>query len=56
MEKGNFVSLVLDTIGLFLLGIGMCAVWIGLMLPGILVGCVSIVLLLLLIPMCKGLR
>ena len=46
---GVFASLVL--------GIGMCMIMVwNLMLPGILVGILGIVLLLMLIPMCLGLK
>lgn len=46
---GVFAALVL--------GVGMCMILIwNLMLPGILVGIVGIVLLLMLIPMCLGLK
>lgn len=39
------------------LGVGMCMILVwNLMLPGILVGIVGIVLLLMLIPMCLGLK
>jgi len=48
----------LTTIGVLVLGVGMCMtmVWEGLMIPGIIVGIVGIVLLLCLIPACKGLK
>jgi len=44
--------------GTLMLGVGMCMtmVWENLMLQGILVGVVGIVLLLCLIPICKGLK
>ena len=46
---GVFASLVL--------GVGMCMILVwNLMLPGILVGIVGIVLLMMLIPMCLGLK
>ena len=46
---GVFAALVL--------GVGMCMIMVwNLMLPGILVGIVGIVLLLMLIPMCIGLK
>ena len=46
---GVFAALVL--------GVGMCMIMVwNLMLPGILVGIVGIVLLLMLIPMCLGLK
>ena len=44
--------------GVLLLGVGMCMtmVWENMMIPGILVGITGIVLLLFLIPLCKGLK
>lgn len=47
----------LGIVGALALGVGMCMtmVW-HLMIPGILVGVVGIVLLLCLIPLCKGLK
>lgn len=44
--------------GALILGVGLCMsmVWEGLLLPGIIVGLVGIVLLLSLIPLCRGLR
>lgn len=66
MKKKNFITLILSTIGGILLGIvgaltlgvGMCMVmvWEGLMIWGIIVGVVGIILLLCLIPLCKGLK
>lgn len=51
-------SVVLAILGTLILGVGMCMtmVWEGLLLPGVAVGVVGIVLLLGLIPLCKGLR
>lgn len=48
----------LGIVGALVLGVGMCMtmVWQGLMIPGIVVGIVGIVLLLCLIPLCKGLH
>lgn len=45
-------------ISTLVLGVGMCMVmvWDGLMIRGIIVGVVGILLLLFLIPMCKGLK
>lgn len=44
-------------IATLVLGVGMCMIMVwNLMLPGILVGIVGIVLLLMLIPMCLGLK
>ncbi|MDE7423090.1 MAG: hypothetical protein K2N51_05280 [Lachnospiraceae bacterium] len=51
-------TVALGIIGALVLGVGMCMVmvWEGLMLPGIIVGVIGIVLLLCLIPLCKGLK
>ena len=51
-------TVALGIAGALVLGIGMCMVmvWEGLMLPGIIVGVIGIVLLLCLIPLCKGLK
>ena len=55
MKKKNFFALVSGTAGILLFGIGMCMcmLW-GMLLPGILIGIVGILLLLLLIPLCRG--
>lgn len=47
---------LLGLIGTLVLGVGMCMtmVWDGLMIQGIVVGIFGIVLLLCLIPICKG--
>lgn len=51
-------TIVLSIVGVLVLGVGMCMtmVWEGLMIPGIIVGVVGIILLLCLIPLCKGLK
>ncbi len=51
-------TVILGIVGSLILGVGMCMcmVWEGLMIQGILVGIVGIVLLLCLIPICKGLK
>lgn len=51
-------TILLGIIGALALGIGMCMVmvWKNLMLPGIIVGIIGIVLLLALIPICKGIH
>lgn len=51
-------TVVLSVVGALVLGVGMCMtmVWEGLMIPGILVGVVGIVLLMFLIPICKGIK
>lgn len=49
---------LLGIVGALVLGVGMCMtmVWSNLMLWGILVGCLGIVLLLCIIPLCKGIK
>lgn len=49
-------TILLSVAGALVLGVGMCMtmVWEGLMLQGIIVGVVGIVLLLCIIPLCKG--
>ncbi len=51
-------TIALGIVGALVLGAGMCMVmvWEGLMIPGIIVGVIGIVLLLCLIPLCKGLK
>lgn len=51
-------TILLSIAGALTLGVGMCMtmVWEGLMVQGIIVGVVGIVLLLCIIPLCKGLK
>ena len=51
-------GILLGIVGTLTLGVGMCMVmvWEGLMIWGIIVGVVGIILLLCLIPLCKGLK
>jgi len=51
-------TILLSVVGALVLGVGMCMtmVWEGLMMQGIIVGIVGIVLLLCLIPLCKGIK
>ena len=50
-------TMALTVTGALVLGVGMCMVMVwGMMLPGILMGVLGIVLLLLLIPLCFGLK
>ena len=51
-------TVLLGIVGALTLGVGMCMtmVWTDLMVWGIIVGCVGIVLLLCLIPLCKGIK
>jgi uncharacterized membrane protein YiaA len=53
----NVLRIVYAIVASLVLGVGMCMIMVwNLMLPGILVGIVGIVLLLMLIPMCLGLK
>lgn len=57
--NGKILGKVLfAALGALTLGVGMCMVmvWEGLLVPGVLVGLVGILLLLCLIPLCKGLH
>lgn len=51
-------TVILGIVGALVLGIGMCMtmIWEGLMIQGIVVGVIGIVLLLSLIPICKGIK
>lgn len=51
-------TIVLGVVGALVLGVGMCMtmVWKGLMIQGIIVGIIGIILLLSLIPICKGIK
>lgn len=51
-------TVALGIVGALVLGVGMCMVmvWEGMMVQGIIVGIIGIVLLLCLIPLCKGLK
>lgn len=51
-------TIFLGVIGALVLGVGMCMsmVWSGLLVQGIIVGVIGIVLLLCLIPICKGIK
>lgn len=51
-------TVILGIVGALVLGIGMCMtmVWEGLMIQGVIVGIIGIVLLLSLIPICRGIK
>lgn len=50
-------TVALGIIGALVLGVGMCLVMVwNMLIPGIIVGIVGIILLLSLIPICKGLK
>lgn len=51
-------TILLSVLGALVFGVGLCMtmVWEGLMIPGIIVGVIGIVLLLCLIPLCKGIK
>lgn len=52
-----FLTVLLGIIGALALGVGMCLVMVwGNLIPGIFVGVIGIILLLCLIPLCKGIK
>lgn len=62
MKKSNFVAMILGTISCIFFALGMCMAMIeewNAFKPGIVVGCVGlvgIIVLMCLIPLCKGLK
>lgn len=58
LNKKTVGAIALGVVGTLLFGVGMCMtmVWQGLMIPGIILGIVGILLLMCLIPICKGLK
>ena len=57
MNKKNFVTLILSTIGGILFALGMCMVMLwNLLVAGIAVGLAGILLMLCLIPLLRGLE
>lgn len=58
LNAKNIGIAFLGVFGALIFGVGMCMamVWTNLMIPGIIVGCVGMVVLMLLIPLCKGLK
>jgi len=59
MKKKDFVTPILSAVGGILFALGMCMALLpewGAMRQGVAVGIVGIVLLLCLIPVCKGLK
>lgn len=59
MKKSSFAALVLGTISGVFFALGMCMIMLlawNVFKPGILIGLVGIVLLICLIPVCKGLK
>ena len=51
-------KIVYGVAAVLVLGVGMCMamVWEGLMIPGIIVGVFGIVLLIFLVPLCRGIK
>lgn len=51
-------TIILGILGTLIFGIGMCMtmVWEGMLIPGIAVGIVGIIMLICLIPVCKGIQ
>ncbi|CUO16759.1 hypothetical protein [Clostridium disporicum] len=58
LNKKAIGIVLLGIVGALLLGVGMCMtmVWQGLMVQGIIVGLIGIIILLCLIPICKGIK
>lgn len=58
LNKKAIGIVLLGILGALLLGVGMCMtmVWQGLMVQGIIVGLIGIIILLCLIPICKGIK
>jgi len=58
LDQKAIFTVLWSVVGALVLGLGMCMtmVWEGLLVPGVIVGIVGIVLLLCLIPVCKGLK
>lgn len=55
MKKKDFITLILSVVGELLFALGMCMVLVASQtVCGIIVGVVGVVLLLCLIPLCKG--
>ena len=57
--NGKSIGIIIwGVVGALVLGLGMCMtmVWEGLLIKGIIVGVIGIVLLLSLIPLCKGIK
>lgn len=57
-NRRAFGIITLGIIGALALGIGMCMtmVWSNLLIPGIAIGIVGIILLISMVPICKGLQ
>jgi len=62
MKKSSFIAMILGVISIMFFGIGMCMVLLpewNAFTPGVVTGCVGVVgiiLLLYLIPICKGIK
>ena len=57
MKKKNFFALVSGTAGILLFGIGMCLTMIfAKMILGIVIGLAGMIVLMMLIPLTKGLK
>ena len=58
LNKKAIGIVILGIVGALLLGVGMCMtmVWQGLMVQGIIVGLIGIIILICLIPICKGIK
>lgn len=59
MKKSNFVAMILGTIGIVFFALGMCMALLpewNMRNQGIVIGIIGIVVLLMLIPLLKGLH
>ena len=58
LNKKAIGIVLLGIVGALLLGVGKCMtmVWQGLMVQGIIVGLIGIIILICLIPICKGIK
>lgn len=57
--SGRVIAAVITgVIGALVLGVGMCMsmVWTGMMIQGIIIGILGIVILIFLVPICKGIK
>ena len=53
----TFATILLSVVGALTLGVGMCMVMVwNMLVPGVIVGLIGIILLMALIPLCKGLK
>lgn len=57
MKKSNFVALILGTIGVVFFALGMCLCMVfNKLVLGVVIGLIGIVILLMLIPLTRGIH